>query len=412
MAEQTFRSPGFFEQEIDLSARKQSPTGTPAGIIGTALRGPAFVPVTVGSFADFETKFGGLDPDRFGPYAVREFLKHRKAVTYMRVLGAGSNESSTEMGNTSTLGIVKNAGFSVQTNDGIDAQLVDGQVATQASMPGADASADDLKGGVQFLAAQHQLRPLESEGFPSFTDSDSINVADSAGDAIGLTRLIRASILVASGSRFFVVGDEDGDGVLESISGRADAATAPADQCTADEDGLFKLVLTSSAGADFGLDEGIPGMRVFKASLNPASPNYVAKVLNTDPARFQEYEHVLWCDYAVENELATAGLRYTDPTDADSGVDADGDGVNEEASKVPITTGIAILRGSAALNGDVSLPDITTTTPAVGGQNQWRQLFGRFDTRYRTATTPMIVSKPYGATEYDLFRFEALVDGS
>ena len=57
MAEQTFRSPGFFEQEIDLSARKQSPTGTPAGIIGTAQRGPAFVPVTVGSFADFETKF-------------------------------------------------------------------------------------------------------------------------------------------------------------------------------------------------------------------------------------------------------------------------------------------------------------------------------------------------------------------
>ena len=156
MAEQTFRSPGFFEQEIDLSARKQSPTGTPAGIIGTALRGPAFVPVTVGSFADFETKFGGLDPDRFGPYAVREFLKHRKAVTYMRVLGAGSNESSTEIDNTSALGIVKNAGFSVQTNDGVDAQLVDGQVATQVSMPGpGDESPDDLQGGVQFLVASH-----------------------------------------------------------------------------------------------------------------------------------------------------------------------------------------------------------------------------------------------------------------
>ena len=56
MAEQTFRSPGFFEQEIDLSARVTAPTGTPAGVIGTALRGPAFVPVTVGSFADFETR--------------------------------------------------------------------------------------------------------------------------------------------------------------------------------------------------------------------------------------------------------------------------------------------------------------------------------------------------------------------
>ena len=55
MAEQTFRSPGFFEQEIDLSAREKAPVGTPAGIIGTAIKGPAFLPVTVGSFADFET---------------------------------------------------------------------------------------------------------------------------------------------------------------------------------------------------------------------------------------------------------------------------------------------------------------------------------------------------------------------
>ena len=64
MAEQTFRSPGFFEQEIDLSAKQLTPTGTPAGIIGTAEKGPAFVPVTVGTFADFQTRFGTLDTNR------------------------------------------------------------------------------------------------------------------------------------------------------------------------------------------------------------------------------------------------------------------------------------------------------------------------------------------------------------
>ena len=61
MAETTFRSPGFFEQEIDLSQEKSSPVGTPAGVIGTAEKGPAFVPVTIGSFADFETKKCKLD---------------------------------------------------------------------------------------------------------------------------------------------------------------------------------------------------------------------------------------------------------------------------------------------------------------------------------------------------------------
>ena len=108
MAEQTFRSPGFFEREIDLSARQQAPTGTPAGIIGTSEKGPAFLPVTVGSFADFETRFGTLHPDRHGPYAAREYLKNKDAVTYLRVLGAGANESTGDISNTELYGIVKN----------------------------------------------------------------------------------------------------------------------------------------------------------------------------------------------------------------------------------------------------------------------------------------------------------------
>ena len=85
MAEQTFRSPGFFEREIDLTQRTVEIEGVPAGIIGTATQGPAFVPVTLGSFVDFERKFGTLSRDQFGPYAVREWLKNRTAITYIRV---------------------------------------------------------------------------------------------------------------------------------------------------------------------------------------------------------------------------------------------------------------------------------------------------------------------------------------
>ena len=36
MAEQTFRSPGFFEREIDLSQRESEIVGVPAGVVGTA----------------------------------------------------------------------------------------------------------------------------------------------------------------------------------------------------------------------------------------------------------------------------------------------------------------------------------------------------------------------------------------
>ena len=49
MSEQTFRSPGFFEQEIELTAPGAQPTGVPGGLIGAAASGPAFVPTTIGT---------------------------------------------------------------------------------------------------------------------------------------------------------------------------------------------------------------------------------------------------------------------------------------------------------------------------------------------------------------------------
>src|SRR3990167_10308737 len=115
MPKNNFRSPNFFETEVDLTQPVIAPFGVPAGIIGTSNQGPAFVPVTISSFADFKTKFGTLDSKRFGPYAVNEFLKNRNAVTFLRVLGAGANDSSTDIENTRVRGTVQNAGFSIQS---------------------------------------------------------------------------------------------------------------------------------------------------------------------------------------------------------------------------------------------------------------------------------------------------------
>ena len=75
MPELTFKSAGVSAREIDLSGPTGiSPSGTPAGIIGTALRGPAFVPVEMARLADFVAKFGETDGEKFGPLAVVEWL--------------------------------------------------------------------------------------------------------------------------------------------------------------------------------------------------------------------------------------------------------------------------------------------------------------------------------------------------
>lgn len=276
MAEQTFRSPGFFEQEIDLTQRVQSPTGTPAGVVGTAQRGPAFVPVTVGSFVDFQTKFGNLDSKRFGPYAVNEFLKNRDAVTYVRVLGAGANDETEEINTTRVQGSVKNAGFKI-TPITTDKRL--GLSTTH------------------ILAAKHHISASEQYGFPLFTHNDSYN---SSADA----NLVRAIIFTTTDSRVGVLSASlDGTKMSANFANSGGDALATIGT-SGDLKDKFKLFISSS-DTSFATTDGQPGMRILTASLDPRNKNYIRNVLNTDPAQFSTQKHLLYAAFDVEYCLAS-----------------------------------------------------------------------------------------------------------
>lgn len=350
--EQTFRSPGFFEREIDLTQRQQAPLGTPAGIIGTAEKGPAFVPVTVGSFADYVTRFGTLDPKRFGPYAVNEWLKHRSALTYLRVLGAGANDTTAQIEATRVQGTVTNAGFVVSGTE------VHGQ---------ADTTDSRSNGMVQFIVARHFLSASEALGFPVFTDNDSYNSTGlhTDGDTVNL---VRGMVLMASGARLMVLNGEG-----ENFHDHADDF-ATLSGPTAAAQSTFKLVISSSDGAGFAKTDNITGIRVLTASLNPASQNYIGKVLNTNPDNFPTAQHLLYADFAVENELAPV---------------AEG------------PTSVAVASGSDGLSTVSGIASLTHT-----------ERFGRFDTRFTTPKTSKFISQPFGKTEYNLFHFEAISDGA
>ena len=90
MVELSGRSAGVSMREIDLTGpRNVVPVGVPAGIVGTADQGPAFVPITFATIQDFTTRFGTSDGTKFGPLAVSEWLRNAQAVTFTRVLGVG-----------------------------------------------------------------------------------------------------------------------------------------------------------------------------------------------------------------------------------------------------------------------------------------------------------------------------------
>ena len=64
MAEQII-SPGVFTRENDLSFLPAGVGAIGAAIVGPTVKGPAFVPTVVNSFADFQTRFGDLDPETY-----------------------------------------------------------------------------------------------------------------------------------------------------------------------------------------------------------------------------------------------------------------------------------------------------------------------------------------------------------
>jgi len=339
MPEQTFRSPNFFDREIDQSApAEQGPVGVPAGVIGTSNRGPAFVPVTVGNFDQFISIFGNLDPKRFGPYAANAFLANRSSLTFMRMLGAGANSTSADILRTQGSGRVVSAGF---------------------HLDGDRNSADKgLLGTVQFIAARHVVQANEAYGTPMFTDNNSISTS-------GIANLIRGVVLVASGAQIMVAGLGQG---LTSAVIAALSNSAGGNETVAGEQ--FKLIISSSQGASFYSDDAVPGIHVFTASMDPSNVNYFAKVMNTDPDKFVSTQHMLYSDFAVDAELASA-------------------------------TVVGILTGST----------LASKNSGESGLS-YRKAFGAFDTRFKTPVTPFFISQPFGTVEYDLFAIEALDDGA
>jgi len=235
MAEQTFKSPGFFENEVDLTIRERQISGIPAGVIGTAKFGPAFVPVTVGSMSDFVNKFGDLDADRFGPYAVNEFLKNRNALTYVRVLGAGANSSTADITSTELNGTVKNAGFIIK--------------GTVADSFGAMTGVKYHAGSVQFIVASHALKAdtHEADGYPIFSRNSSFNrtLAGAQHGTTGLeeNNVIRGMVFLASGSRMMIL-DHNGSYSPGIEIDKANTAKISSYDGTKGE-GTFKLVISS-----------------------------------------------------------------------------------------------------------------------------------------------------------------------
>ena len=374
MAQVKFGSAGVSAREIDLSGPVNvQPSGIPAAIIGTATKGPAFVPVTVGLDKDFYAKFGKTDGKKFGPLAAIEWLKNSQAVTYLRVLGVGDGNKRTSTGITA--GAVNNAGFLVGE------QQPDPNSGILTNNPNANVGGP--LGRLYFLGAFMS----ESAGSTVFSDAGLQGPSGVTPVINSALPIVRGVILAASGVILRVSSSYSG-------TNSAPLSTQVATDQGASGLGLGTVVLSAGSQAlqNFtilltghqGVDPRYPN--VYTASFDTTAPNYFANVLNKDPLQLNNAGHLLYANWDIHPSMAVVTGTGLISTSSGAGATAVGSRLTGAEAAVFITT------GSQARNVGAS------DTPN----------YENFNDRFRFASTPWIVSQKFGGSPQNLFRLNML----
>ena len=375
MAELTFKSPGVSTREIDLSGPSQTgPSGIPAGVIGTAKQGRAFVPITVANFADFVAEFGDTDSTQFGPLAMRQWLSYANAGTYVRVLGVGDGKKRA------TNGTVTRGGFTVgaqqvQANGNTNPNPYAGPTTTNAG----------ALGRTHFLSVimeeQNSSELLTGAGLDSVMPvlrgvllaPSGVNLALSSSRAAVANNKALGAPNAANHAAAFEFGNgatDDGGSTLGACNiggGRQE----------------FVLLQNGHTHTD-----SYP--TVITASFDPDAPNYFARVFNTDPTKTEQAGHLLYAHYDIHPALATP----TGSTKMAADYAASFDGLKEGVAIKNEEIALLLTSSQAHANGSATIPD-----------------FESFSDRFRTAQFPTVISQEYGGTNKDLFTVHALDDG-
>lgn len=375
MAQVKFGSAGVTTREVDLSGPTSiSPVGVPAGVVGTAVKGPAYVPVTVGLLSDFYAKFGKTDGRKFAPLAAVEWLRNAQSLTFLRVLGVGNGEKRTTTGTTA--GKVTAAGFVVGEQLPNDAGILAGNPYANSGGPAGRSYflgcfMSESAGSVVFSAAGLQ-------GTGSVTPSPSMALP-----------IIRGMLMAPSGV------------ILRLSSSMTGASAAPSSTLVASDifssgSQLGSVILLEGAQAKQqftmllnghkGTDPKYPN--VITASFDITAPNYFANVFNTDPFKVQQAGHFLYSYWDVHPTLATVtGTLLVSGTQG-----AAGTGTRKAGTEA------AAFLTTASLGRDVG----SSTVPD----------YENFEDRFRHAASPWIISQKFGGQPANLFRFHALDDGA
>ena len=349
----TFKSPGLFAEEIDVNRplRPHAPYGIPATIIGTSLKGRAFVPSEIASVGHFTGAYGDINGSHYGPLGMQQWLSSAKSGIFLRLLGIGDGKKRDVSGKVNNAGFVVGSQLPQENSSGF---LGHNPYANIGGPPGR----------TFFLGCFM----TQSMNVAADSLDDSTYFRDAGISTNTSIPIIRGVIMAPSG-------------VIISLSSSLNSNNGPSKTSSAkgifgsnsDAGALIGDVENSNSNESFVLFlNGHKGTNVISASFNtaaggPGSIPYFADALNKDPRKIEEYGHCLYTYYNVNLNQARVH-KHSSVTRNDLGVGS---------------LAAFILTASAPRNTAVA-----SSNSLIGIPN-----FENFEDRFSSARSPWVFSQ-------------------
>lgn len=227
MADKVFVSPGVYTSEKDLTFVTRQVGVTTLGLVGETTKGPAFQPIFIGNYGEFQSFFGGLNntlvngSDGNGaplyelPYIAKSYLSQSNQLFVTRILGFSGYYAGPSWG--------------ITLDAALDSSTL--SASTSASTPFVTFTATTGGTLVSVVSANPLFNFLYSTSAISFTflttmtsgqtvevSSDFVKIGDTfTGATVGLTL---STVLTGTGSTY--TGITSGFTTLETGTGYAD----------------------------------------------------------------------------------------------------------------------------------------------------------------------------------------------
>lgn len=373
MTQISFKSAGVSARTINLTGPTAiQPSGIPAGVIGTSIAGPAYVPTTIATYNDFQATFGETSNDIYnGPLAVSEWLRNAQAATFIRVLGAGAGSARTVDTDAAggNRGKVVGAGYVVGQElpeywNGFAGELTSSQYATVGGP----------LGRTYFLGAF--MSQYEVSGTSTVVSSSVLTDAGLSGAG---TPLVRGILFGASGTLLTLSSSfVGGNNPSATVSTAGGSVTGSVKLLS----GLQEFVMLVNGLTN--TDPIYPS--VITASFDVEAPNYFGSIFNRDPLKLEQAGYYLQTDWVIHPTLA-------------------------------VVTGANIINNSAAVlalrtAGFENVAFLITGSQARNSGSLYSPNYENFEDRYRTPKSPFLTSQKFGGKPVNLFRIHSLDDGA